>query len=111
MNFLPQECAASSFLKHGPGIWWHKVDGDGGYEFHDGSTEHDYRNGDYRNGPSLLHCRDTTTQEIQKKQRTAWKEICDSKTEIPTTFVTIFQENGDFSRTEISQKELLTKMN
>ncbi len=89
----------SSFLKHGPGIWWHKVDG--GYEFHDGSTEHDYRN-----GPSLLHCRDTTTQEIQKKQRTAWKEICDSKTEIPITFVTIFQENGDFSERITYEDEL-----
>ena len=79
----------SPFLKYGPGVWWHQTNS--GYEFHDGSVEPDYRE-----GTALLHCRDKNIKDIQVTKQHNWEELCKNKIELPTTFVTVYQENGDY---------------
>ncbi len=81
----------SSFLKPGPEIWWHNVEG--GYNFHNGSDAPSNRD----EGPSLSHFRHRNLQEVVSKKHLPLEEIRAQDVQIPTPYITLYNENGDFS--------------
>lgn len=59
----------SPYLQHG-GVWWKEEDS---YKFFDSDEECDYR----PEGPSLMHFRSATLQDVHARSAKAWKYILD----------------------------------
>ncbi len=75
----------SPFLKSGPGVWWHSVQG--GYIFHDSSEAPNNRD----EGSHIFF-----TQEVVSKKDVQWEQIHAQNVQLPTPYITVYK-NGEFS--------------
>ena len=80
----------SLYLVHGEGIWWHKTET--GYEFHDGPQSPDFQH----QGPPLAHFRHSSIKELEEKKATAWQQVLSDNITLPTPYIKLFSEAGDF---------------
>ena len=69
----------SPFLVEGRGSWWHEKDGS--YIFLDGDSDTDHRT----HGPTLLHFRQNTIQDVQQRHKDCWQMIAEQSIPIPST--------------------------
>ena len=53
-----------------------------------------------------MHFRDTTLQQACNRKEAEWKQICEQKVKLPTPYITLYKQNGDFSGTYIYDNEI-----
>ena len=80
-------------------LWW-KITPDG-FAFYDGDTDPDFR----PEGPTLRHFRSCTFQDVQDKCKSNWQLILDSKVDLPTNILRIFDEDGNLVSLKLSQND------
>ena len=79
----------SPYLILGCNVWWKCTSL--GYEFLHGSEE----SADRHEGPGLSHYRAKSLDEVYKEKKYLWKELMDTKTDLPTPYVTLYSEKGE----------------
>ena len=70
-------------------LWW-KITPDG-FAFYDSDTDPDFR----PEGPTLRHFQSCTFQDVEDKCKSNWQLILDSKVDLPTNILRIFDEDGN----------------
>ena len=68
-------------------VWWRQTPE--GIEFLDGAEEEDSRD-----GPAPAHFRSKTVSQIELQLFDEWEKICPSNTELPATYIRMYNEHG-----------------
>ena len=71
-------------------VWWKATSE--GYEFNDGDDDPEFR----IEGPTLLHFRSSSIENVEIRSTESWKHILLDKIDLPIPFVRLYDENGDF---------------
>lgn len=79
----------SPYLQHG-GVWWKEEEDS--YKFFDSDEECDYR----PEGPSLMHFRSATLQDVHARSAKAWKYILDENVTLPTPYIRLYDAQGSY---------------
>ena len=83
----------SPFLVYGRGIWWFETADN--YHFLDGATDPE----SHLEGPLLLHYRSSTLKDVIQRQKDCWQTILRNSFEIPSQTVSVYDRDGELSRT------------
>ena len=75
------------------GVWWREF-GDN-YIFRDGDNDPNY----HTQGPTLLHFRTSSLKDVSERQKAAWKQIIDQHVHLPTSSISIYDQNGKLKGT------------
>ena len=81
----------SPFLAEG--VWWREFCDN--YLFRDGDNDPDY----HSQGPTLLHFRNSSLEDVANRQKAKWKQIIDQHVHLPTTSISIYDQDGKLKET------------
>ena len=83
------------FLTPGKGQWWDINQSESDIIFHDGDIHPNY----IEKGPSLLHFRDSTLQDVVTQARGEWLQLLNGNVDIPSFEIKIYNEQGQVTET------------
>ena len=89
----------SSYLVHGPEVWWTYDNIYKTYHFHDADNDPDY----HPEGPKLGHFRSMGIEDVYKRNRLAWNDILIKKIKLPAESITHDEEILTYSTMEVDQ--------
>ena len=85
----------SLFLLEGEGVWWKEFNGI--YYFMDGDDDPNY----HSHGPTLLHFRTASLNDVVTRQKNSWKQILDQFIPLPTQKVYTYDTDGNPTATRV----------
>ena len=81
----------ATFLVHGKDVWW--TESTTSVQFFDGNDHADH----HKEGPKLLHFKNSNMSSVALRSQKAWKEIVDNEISIPATEIRVYSDTGELT--------------
>lgn len=89
----------SHFLVLGKGVWWEHTDE--GYCFFDGDSDLSH----HPEGPALLHFRDSSIEDVEKRRKLCWNMIVEQQIPLPAKNIKLYNSDGVMTGTLVYNRQ------